>query len=187
MKKLLLILLLLLFSTSLFASISFSLSVGADFTHSRLYREEIPFRTAGIISIRSDIMTFPNAKFSINPYVKTNFRTHTLTYNNTRLLGSYDISAGLNSNIKLKESLDLSIYGGVVSGFYRTTSFSNLFWQLTSNETAFLTFVGLEAGIGLLKRFDSVILFSQSSFIYQRDSYHLTTSIGIALEEGAIR
>lgn len=186
MKKLLLILLLMLLSVSLFASISFSLSVGADFTHSHIYREEIPFRTAGIISIRSDILTFPNAQFSINPYVKTNFRTHTLTYNNTRLLGSYDIAAGINSNIKLKNSLDLSIYGGVVSGFYRTTSFANLYWQLTSKDTAFLTFVGIEVGFGLLKRFNSVILCSQSSFIYQRDSYHLTTSVGIALEEGAI-
>ena len=184
MKKILTILILLLISSSLFASISISLSPGVDLVHSRLFEDEIMFRTAGTIGLRADLLTRPSAAFHINPYIRTDFTTHTLTFNNTRLVGSFDAAAGLNVNIKLKEKIDLSLFAGIVAGYYRSVPFSNLFWQLTTSDSKKLTFIAIEAGSSIIYRFNSVNLYIGSTLRYQRDSYHIICQVGLGLEAG---
>lgn len=183
-KKILTILILLFVSSSLFASISISVTPGVDLVHSRLFEEEIMFRTAGTIGLRADFLTWPSASFYINPYIRTDFTTHTLTFNNTRLVGSFDGAVGINANIKIKEKLDFSFFAGLVAIYYRSVPFSNIFWQITSDESKKLTFLALEAGSALIYRFNSVNLYVGSTLRYQRDSYHIIAQVGIGLEAG---
>lgn len=183
-KKIFTIIILLFVSSSLFASISISVTPGVDFVHSRLFEEEIIFRTAGNIGLRGDLFTWPSAAFYINPYIKTEFTTHTLKFNNTRLLGSFNGSVGINANIKISEKVDFSLFAGLAAGFYRSVPFSNIFWQLTSDESKKLTFLAIEAGSALVYRFSSVNLYVGSTLRYQRDSYHIIAQVGIGLEAG---
>lgn len=185
MKRLISIISLLLITASLYASLSLSTTTGVDLVHSFLFKEEITFRSAGTFGLRVDFPTWPKSSFYINPYVRGDFTTHTLTFNNTRLVGSFAGAAGLNANISIKKSLDLSLYAGIVFGYYRTVPFPEIIWQQATNNSKTLTFIAVEAGSSLIFKFDSVKLYLGSLLRYQRDSMHVIAHVGIGLENGA--